>query len=228
MTKYYDPDPLGMGLVATLDCVRCGRDRYAEVTSTKEEDVIRVGDGIVELPNVSCPCGETKICTGWLSGEGNGFEDNAFDEPLPKPRQSALSSQTRDGYWDTPTAPLPEPLAHQFRHSAGGQQWEADFEKMTVGILRTGELLMSEEPVLYDLLCGPDGRLRIRPTEESRKIMVANIQDRLADPEHSHDPAAARRDVVKLAALHRRDWSTIPSAFAESMHERYRAFVRSR
>jgi hypothetical protein len=163
MTKYYDPDPLGMGLVV--------------------------------------------------------------DEPLPTSGQSA-TSQTKDGYWDTPTAPLPEPLAHQFRQIEGARQCEADFEKMTVAVLRTGELLMSEEPVLYDLMCGLDGLLRTRPNEESRKIMLANIQERLADPERSRDGVAYQRDLAKLAALHRGDWSAIPPAFADSMHERYRAFVK--
>jgi hypothetical protein len=84
---------------------------------------------------------------------------------------------------------------------------------------------MSEEPVLYDLRCEPDGQLKMRPNDESRKIMIANIQERLADPAHSHEPAVRQRDVVKLAALRRGDWSPIPSVFAESMHERYRAFV---
>jgi hypothetical protein len=240
MTTYYDPDPLGMGLVATLNCVKCGRDRYAEVTSTRDEDVIRLGEGIVALPNVRCPCGERRIRTDWLIGDIGGdicgAEHHGSDEPPPTPVQSATdeppptpvqsaTSQTRDGYWDTPTAPLPEPLAHQFRQIAGGRQWEADFEKMTVAVLRTGELLMSEEPVLYDLMCGPDGLLRTRPNEESRKIMLANIQERLSDPERSQDALACQRDLARMAALHRGEWSTIPSAFAESMHERYRAFV---
>jgi hypothetical protein len=224
MTKYFDPDPLGMGLLATFDCMSCGRDRYADVTSTKEEDVLTVGEAIVQLPHASCPCGETRIRAGWSSADCYGFPDHEFEASQRRPGESAPPSPTRDSFWDTPTAPLPEPLAHQFRQTAGGQQWEADFERMTLSVLRTGQLLMSEEPVLYDLRCGPDGQLRMRPNEESRKIMVANIQERLAVP--LDDAAAGQLDRAKLAALRRGDWSTIPSPFAESMHERYRDFVR--
>jgi hypothetical protein len=225
MTKYYHPDPLGMGLVATLECERCGRDRYTEVTSTKDEDVIQLGEGIVELPHAACPCGETKIRTGWLSGDTSGDSCDLFDGALVASPQSPLTSQTKDGYWETPTAPLPEPLAHQFRQSVTGQHWEADFEKMTVGVLLTGELLMSEEPILHDLMCGPDGRLRMRPSEESRKIMVANIQERLTDPERPLDAAARQHELDKLAVLRRGEWTAIPAPFAESMQERYRTFV---
>jgi hypothetical protein len=251
MTKLYDPDPLGLGVMATLECVSCGRDRYGEVVSTKEEDVVVVGEGpVLQLPNVSCSCGETRIRTGWMKdhaysgledyGDGDGDGDGDLGQTdfgfggvqAPATRQSPLTSQTSDGYWETPTEPLPDPLPHQFRHSAGGQRWEADFEKMTLGITRAGELFLSEEPVLYDLTRGAEGRLMMRPTDESRRIMVANIQERLADGrrdrDRDRDDAADGRDRAKLIALHRGSWLDAPADIAEALEERYLAFLRNR
>lgn len=127
-----------------------------------------------------------------------------------------------------PAAPLAEPLPHQFRQAIGEQQCEADFKAMTLSLLRSSSLIMSEEPVLYDLREGPDGRLRMRLNDDSRQILVANIESRLADPNLSREAAADREDRAKIARLHEDDWSSLPPAFAPALDERYAAYVRKR
>jgi hypothetical protein len=127
--------------------------------------------------------------------------------------------------WDITAEPLAEPLPHQFRCSVEGQRCEADFQTMTLSVVRSNDLLLSEEPVLYDLSEGPDGRLRMRLNDDSRQIMVANIEDRLADPKLAREAAADGQDRAKIARLHEDDWSDIQAAFAEAIDERYAAFV---
>jgi hypothetical protein len=130
--------------------------------------------------------------------------------------------------WDIPVEPLPEPLPHQFRYSVAEQRCEADFQAMTLSVVRFSDLIMSEEPVLYDLSEGPDGRLRMRLNDDSRQIIVANIQERLADHNLSREAAADRQDRDKIAQLQEGEWSSIPPAFAQAIDERYAAFVRGR
>jgi hypothetical protein len=130
--------------------------------------------------------------------------------------------------WDIPAEPLPEPLLHQFRYSVAEQRCEADFQAMTLSVVRFSDLIMSEEPVLYDLSEGPDGRLRMRLNDDSRQIIVANIEDRLADHNLSREAAADRQDRDRIAQLHEGEWSSVPSAFAQAIDERYAAFVRRR
>ena len=130
--------------------------------------------------------------------------------------------------WDIPAEPLAEPLPHQFRHSVADLRCEADFQAMTLSVVRSNDLILSEEPVLYDLSEGPDGRLRMRLNDDSRQIMVANIEDRLTDQNLSREAAADRQDRAKIARLHEDDWSSLPPSFAQAIDERYAAFVRRR
>jgi hypothetical protein len=128
--------------------------------------------------------------------------------------------------WEIQAEPLAEPLPHQFRGSVDGQRCEADFQAMTLSLVRVDDLLLSEEPALFDLSEDPAGRLRMRLSDDSRQIMVANIEGRLTDP--NREPAAERGDREKLARLHEGDWASIPLAFAQALDERYAAYVRGR
>jgi hypothetical protein len=65
MSPRFDPDPLSLGLVATLTCVECQRDRYGECMSDGETDVL-TGPGVCEIKGVPCTCGATLIRIGWL------------------------------------------------------------------------------------------------------------------------------------------------------------------
>jgi hypothetical protein len=134
----------------------------------------------------------------------------------------------RRSLWDILAAPLRKPLPHQFRQSIAEQRCEADFQAMTLSLVRCSELILSEEPVLFDLSEGPDGRLRMRLNDDSRQIMVANIEGRLADHNLSRQAAANRQDREKIAQLHVGEWSSLPPAFAHAIDERYAAFVRRR
>lgn len=136
----------------------------------------------------------------------------------PQPRQRDL--------WEIEAEPLPEPLAHQFRSSIEGWRCEADFQALTLSLVREDDLLLSEEPVLFDLSEGPDGRLRMRLNDESRQVMVANIESRLSDP--NRDAGVDRQDRAKIARLHAGNWAGLPSDFALAIDERYAAFVRTR
>lgn len=131
----------------------------------------------------------------------------------------------------SPTAPLPttlpEPLPHQFRHRVV-EQWEADFTTMTLSVSRSDGLMISEEPVLYELSATEDGALLMRLNDESRQVMVANIESRLADHRAPYRAADEKRDREKLAELHTHAWRSIPLGFSLALHERYSSYLRQR
>lgn len=138
-----------------------------------------------------------------------------------------LQSRQKD-LWDIEAEPLPEPLPHQFRSGIEGWRCEADFQALTLSLVRESDLLLSEEPVLFDLSEAADGRLRMRLNDESRQVTIANIENRLSDPNQSRDAVLDRQDRAKIARLHAGDWAGLPSAFALAIDERYAAFVRTR
>jgi hypothetical protein len=84
-------------------------------------------------------------------------------------RSDSTKEPGKRDLWDIPVEPLPEPLPHQFRYSDAEQRCEADFQAMTLSVVRFGDLIMSEEPLLYD--CGhvPIRSCRRAPYVEQRQ-----------------------------------------------------------
>lgn len=60
-----DLDPLGMGLLPSLKCKACQRDRYNEYMHAPAADVVAV-EGGSEILGVPCACGATLIEHGWF------------------------------------------------------------------------------------------------------------------------------------------------------------------
>jgi len=62
----YDPDPLGMGLVPSINCCGCGAELDARIRF-RNRDVTYPG-GVMKIQGVACPCGGEQFTTTWSGG----------------------------------------------------------------------------------------------------------------------------------------------------------------
>jgi len=115
-----------------------------------------------------------------------------------------MPTRGKQELWDI----MAEPLPHQFRGHVHGQQCEADFRAMTLSVVRTNDLILSEEPVLFDLreggteprprVCGgttgpvfpPPSRMRLRHGTQPTRAVTLRDASAFAEPDGSGSMSA--------------------------------------
>jgi hypothetical protein len=131
-----------------------------------------------------------------------------------------------DALFGADAEPLQAPGVHQFRRKVHKiDSWEADFRTMTLSVVKGDGLLLSAEPILFDLH-DEGGELYMRFEREGRVVAIENIENRLASDER--DTYNDERDRYELARLKADKPMRLPEGIDADLQAAYRRYLASR
>lgn len=122
--------------------------------------------------------------------------------------------------------PLPALGVHQFRRRVHKvDSWEADFRTMRLSVVKGDQLLLSGEPILFELH-DEGGELYMRFEREGRVVAIQNIENRLASDDR--DTYDDERDCYELARLKADKPMRVPAGIGDELQAAYKRFLADR